>query len=267
MFLGFLGLVLAIVAVLRPPEDLLSRRRVLVLASLTVVMALLSFGPQTRGAHPWPLPYALLYHLVPGFKGLRAVARLAVMVALGLAVLAGYGMAALARRWPRRQAVVGVLLCVLAVAEGGIFAPGGVILPVGTDVPAHYRWFAPPAPRTVLAYLPIPQLPLARAFTESTRQFFAAANWQPLLNGYSGFTPPLYERALVATRGFPSRSSVAWLRAQGVQAVIVEKAACASEDDYLAARNRLDHFADQLRLVQEDEEAFAVELGPMPGRP
>ncbi|NIV40400.1 MAG: hypothetical protein GWN58_66670, partial [Anaerolineae bacterium] len=77
---------------------------------LALVSLVLSFGPRLYLAPGQPaglemnLPYAWLYAVVPGFKALRAPVRFDALVMLSLAVLAGYGVAALDRGWKERAA-------------------------------------------------------------------------------------------------------------------------------------------------------------------
>ena len=59
--------------------------------------------------------YAFFYDLVPGFDGLRVPARFAMVVALGLAALAGCGAAAIARRRGGTAAIA--LAAVVMIAE------------------------------------------------------------------------------------------------------------------------------------------------------
>ena len=68
----------------------------------------LGVSPQTLG-RPLNLTglYQLLYEYVPGFDGLRVPARFAMIAVLMLAVLGGYGAAALSRwRWATPTFVV-----------------------------------------------------------------------------------------------------------------------------------------------------------------
>ena len=87
---------------------------------------ILSFGPRLYLAPGNPagldvaLPYAWLYALVPGFKALRAPVRFDALVSLCLAVLAGYGLAAILGRGPGRARLAGPLVAacaLLVVAE------------------------------------------------------------------------------------------------------------------------------------------------------
>jgi hypothetical protein len=53
------------------------------------------------------------------------------------------------------------------------------------------------------------------------RTYYSTLHWKRLLNGYSGFIPDSYYEAVLATAGFPSTESIAWLKATGIQYVIV----------------------------------------------
>ena len=71
------------------------------LALVTIFAFAMSLGPQihARGRLIEARNvYAAFYAYVPGFDGLRVPARFAMVVALGLAGLAGYGAAVMARR-------------------------------------------------------------------------------------------------------------------------------------------------------------------------
>ena len=121
--LGFVAPLLALYALVR------DRRRSMLFALIFVVAFVLALGPylQVDGinssttAHPIPLPY-LLFHRLPFMNILRIPSRFVAMVMLGLAVLAGLGVAALSqhslliRRFPRsRNALVGVLALLILV--------------------------------------------------------------------------------------------------------------------------------------------------------
>ncbi len=179
-----------------------------------------------------PLPYAWLYALLPGFKALRAPVRFDLLVTLSLAVLAGYGVAALGqearvgtggpgpapqpRRIKRRLAVGSVL--VLVVAESWVWpAAQAAPVPVGDQVPAVYRWLA--------AQPPTPVLELPMAFTpggpQLEYQYFSTYHWQTTPDGYSGFIPPRHGQIVYEMARFPWERSVSLLQALGVGYVII----------------------------------------------
>ncbi|HUS17671.1 MAG TPA: hypothetical protein VM536_21960 [Chloroflexia bacterium] len=90
------------------------RRRTVVFWGLTALAAwLLSLGPvlhvNGRGTFTSfnstiPLPYLVLYSLVPGFSVMRVPSRFIVLASLALAVLVAFGLTALMRWWAGRAA-------------------------------------------------------------------------------------------------------------------------------------------------------------------
>src|SRR5262249_4524981 len=91
-------------------------------ALILVVAFVCSLGPSpTAWGHALgvPGPYALLLRIVPGLDGLRAAARLAVVVQMALAVLAAFGCAWLVDRVSTNaRAIVVAALALLIVVEG-----------------------------------------------------------------------------------------------------------------------------------------------------
>jgi len=187
---------------------------------LVVVGVLFSFGPTLMvGDTSVEAPlYRQLYRLVPGFDGLRVPARFAMLVSTGLAVLAGYGVAALAGRIRGRGARV------TAVA-----ALGGLAVLESWTVPLSYqevpemssadRWLAAaPAPGPVVI---LPLTVGSGAHLETQRLLGSTLHWRPLVNGYSSFFPQGYWDTVETLNAFPTPPAVARLRALGVRYVVV----------------------------------------------
>ena len=203
---------------------------VLALASLV-----LSFGPRLYLAPGQPaglemnLPYAWLHAVVPGFKALRAPVRFDALVMLSLAVLAGYGVAAISgnREAASKQiggrapmlVGVGVLLFVgLVVIESLVWpAAKAEPVPVGSQVPPVYRWLADQEADPVL------ELPMA--FTpggpQLDYQYLSAYHWRTTPDGYSGFIPPKHGQIVYEMERFPSERAVSLLQALGVRHVVI----------------------------------------------
>jgi len=145
--------------------------------------------------------YAPFHDFVPGFDGLRVPARFAMIVALGLAGLAGHGAAAIARQRYGTMAVA--LFTALVVAESWAvplplndnstdykqrgLAPLPATLAMGSATPAVYRFAARLPPASVLLELPIGEV----AF-ETRYMFYSTLHWRALVNGYSGGVPVEY---------------------------------------------------------------------------
>ena len=202
---------------------------------LALASLILSFGPRLYLAPGRPaglevnLPYAWLYALVPGFKALRAPVRFDALVMLSLAVLAGYGVAALRgslKNRPRPQGrrapmllAMGVLLLVGLVAIESLVWPAAKAqpVPVGREVPQVYRWLADQGSEPVL------ELPMA--FTpggpQLDYQYLSTYHWRPTPDGYSGFVPPKHGQIVYEMERFPSERALSLLQALGVRHLVI----------------------------------------------
>jgi len=157
-------------------------------------------------------PYRWLYMNVPGYDGLRVPARMAMMVALFLAVLGGYGCSAVerwlvrlaarrstttrvSRAWWPRAAVLAIGLLFLAEATGapiqlnatwatpGLKPPSGLLL-TGDALPPVYH-----AVKSLPANAVLIEFPFGDPQREMRYMIASAEHWRSLVNGYSGGTP------------------------------------------------------------------------------
>lgn len=203
-------------------------------AAIGVVAGMVSAGPAQRLL--WGLPLALLGFLlslgpsaddgwwrpfdalsiVPGVSSFRAPGRMAVLVAIGLAMLAGAGVYAAPRR--RRTAVAAVLLCALAAENYMAYPPP---LPSNElPVPAIFARLAADRPGAVLV------LPMLRQTVrwpdEADYLQFVLPSWTPIVNGYGRRTSFTYEAVREALDVFPRQPHfVDALRFYGVTHVVV----------------------------------------------
>jgi hypothetical protein len=203
-----------------------------VLALFLAVWLSLGLTPQTLG-RPLNLTglYPLLYSYVPGYDGLRVPARFNMIAVLMLAVLGGYGVAALSRwRW-RTPALV--------LLTTGVFAES-LVRPFPINVMGTLREYATPEGRI---YRParapavyqrlaqergviLAELPLGQPDYDIRAMFYSMVHHGRLLNGYSGFFPQHYGLLSLALSDVPSHPTNAWeaLRSGGVSHVIVHEA-------------------------------------------
>lgn len=207
-------------------------------------------------------PYWWLYLNVPGFDGLRVPARMGMIVALFLAVLGGYGCAAVEawlERLDRRvcaKTTPGVVFARVTTSPGVVVThwwPGAAVLALGlvflaeaTSAPIELNgtWktsgLEPPPARLLTGdalpnvYRAIRSLPANAALVEfpfgdeqhDMRYMVASADhWRPLVNGYSGGAPASYylnKSALSRVLAQPDR---AWkvLSATGATHAIVHE--------------------------------------------
>jgi hypothetical protein len=179
-------------------------------AALTCFAVAMSFGPhiQSRGKLLAQSPlYLFFYRYVPGFDGLRVPARFGMIVALGLAALAGYGASRLRREGTNptsrlRHALAGTA-CALIVFESVAvpldlndnwipytqpgLAPLPAFVSTGKVTPPVYQFVANLPASTVLI-----ELPLGEVVCDARYMFYSTTHWRRLVNGYSGGAPASY---------------------------------------------------------------------------
>jgi hypothetical protein len=174
------------------------------LSLVTIFAFAMSLGPQiyTRGRLIEARSvYALFRDFAPGFDGLRVPARFAMVVALGLAGLAGCGAAVMTRR-RHGVAAVAVLTALVGAESWSVplpmnenstdykqsgLAPLPGTLAIGSATPDVYRFVAQLPPSSALIEMPFGEI----AF-ETRYMFYSTTHWRPLVNGYSGGAPDQY---------------------------------------------------------------------------
>ena len=161
--------------------------------------------------------YKHFYRWFLPIRGLRVPARMSIVLAISLAVLAAFG----ARRLFAR---VGT-----AVGRTAVF--GAMVLAAAVDVwPAitlHRVWWRPPpiydalkGQPVVLAEFPT-HLNISHVTNAVPFMYFSVWHWLPMINGYSGFTPVSYEPLMEGLRDFPAAATIELLRSSGVTHVTV----------------------------------------------
>jgi hypothetical protein len=194
-------------------------------AVLLVVAAVLCLGPFLK---VWgiqtelPLPYLLLCGL-PGFAGLRDPARFGAIYTLCLSVLAAYGVARVLRHRPRYSTLVAIVLCAAVLAESWIRPLPVAAVPVGTAVPAVYRWLAAQPPGQLVLELPIGRGNKTVWAQQAEMMYYATYHWQPIVNGTGGFAPPGYDHDVAQYNRFPAPAALRLLHARRVRYVLVHR--------------------------------------------
>ena len=192
LFPGAFVVLLAVVAVgaaLRGRASTSREQRsyTLLYAAMVVVAMLLSFGPRPM-VFGWALPisgpYGWLMAVVPGLDGLRAPARLAIVVHLGLAVLAAFGFLHVTRHagaTVRRVLLAGMAAIVAIEGYGG---PQGLEAFPTADMREDeraYAWLAAQAPGPTI------ELPVGEAALATRHLYRTLTHGNRIVNGYSGY--------------------------------------------------------------------------------
>lgn len=243
-FPGFVALALTMVAM----SDRIQRRdpRVWMCAAAAVGSVTISFAPS------WPF-YPALYAVVPLFQAVRAVHRIAQVMLLMIAVLAGFGVAALASRWHSRRfwPAVAVVLVLLVNGEA-LRAPLGLVWFDG--IPAVYDTLARDRTAVIVeAPFPMPQ----QWFLNSRYMVNSTRHWRPMLNGYSSYRPPSYYEAYEIMQAFPGDASLIALHHLGVTHVVVHAKEMPRIDP---ARHDPYENVPSLQLVTRDDDVLIYRL-------
>lgn len=208
LFPGITAVALALAALARPA--LWRDPRVRAAAAFGVLGFLLSFGPALPG-------YAWLHASVPLLQGIRAAARWGFLTLTAIAILAGYGMAAIESRWnastPRIAAGIAVALLVTIEA---LRAPMGFTPFNG--IPGIYARLAAESPAAVADF---PIFHTNRVARNSAAMIGNTRYLRPMVNGYSGFEPEAFIQRARRLRAFPAPPAIAELRQIGVSHVVV----------------------------------------------
>jgi hypothetical protein len=178
-------------------------------------------------------PYRVLYDHVPGFDGLRVPARLGMIEALMLAMLAGYGAHALARSRTGRGLLAAAAVFFFLEATQVPFTVNGVAPLRGwatpearvyrpARAPAVYHEMARQPPGSVLV-----ELPFGQPDYDLRAMYYSTVHWRRLVNGYSGVFPPHYGLLTSALSEMPRHPDLSLdaLRTSGATHVIVHEAA------------------------------------------
>ena len=236
-FPGLVALVLFVTGLMWPEVRRDQRVRMCLVAG--VGCAVISVLPRT------PV-FPLLYQVVPLFRAVRVEAHLGQIVLLMMAVVVGFSVAALEKRWthPRTWWLVAVGVCALVNLEA-LRAPLGYRL--FDRIPPIYDVLAS-EPRAVVAELPF--YPPAASFRSAGYMLNSTRHWHPILNGYSGFRPGSYNDTYEAIKGFPDLASLAALHDRGVTHIVVHE----GEFVAYAGRERLEALATSPSLLSVAEE-------------
>jgi hypothetical protein len=182
------------------------RREAAVLyGGLTIFAFWASFGP--AGGF-----YTLLYSSVPAFSLMRAPSRFAVVVALGLSVLAGIAISRLLELHPRWR-FLGFVLAVAAAAE----------LKVPLQFPSVGRVEPGYQVLATLPMGPVLEIPVYSekfAFARTRYMLSSTVHWMPLVDGYSSYTPGDFLANAEALSSFPSDDAFEILERDHVRYVV-----------------------------------------------
>ncbi len=164
--------------------------------------------------------YTALYRWLPGFDFIRVPSRLTILTVLALAILAGFGaerLAATRRPW------LAPLFAALILVELAAF-PLDTQLYAVTSTPMD-SWLKEQSDREPIVVLPIPDPAddVEAARHHSRYMLDSLVHLHPLVNGYSGFTPPSHRQLFRILGSFPDDVGLAELEKLGVRYAVFHR--------------------------------------------
>jgi hypothetical protein len=223
LFPGAAAAALAVVGLAARP-----RRAVFAYAVLTAASVELSFG-----LNGWLYP--LLSDRIPMLSGLRSPSRFSIVAFCSLGVLVAFGVQVLQRRstriggehqssaaasvdW-RRGLVVATALAALAVEYRNV----GMLISEAPVAPRDVYQTIKNAGPGIVAEFPMPTADRLPG-PDALYAFWSTWHWQPLINGYSGYYPPIYILTLERMVSFPDVESIGRLKRLGVRYIVIHRA-------------------------------------------
>lgn len=244
LFLGFSVVALAAIgarAATARSEDVSRQadgtsRAVTTFALGGIVLAVwIALGPVPKFAGqalPIPSLFRLLYETIPGFDVSRVPGRFAMIVALLLAILAGYGAARLSRT--RARWMVAVFAVAIALEGAAVPFPRNLAFWTSPEVTQpEARVYSDASAMRVWRYLGtlppgavVAHFPFGYPEYEIRYLFYSSFGWHRMTNGYSGNFPPSYVSRLDIFRRpwLAPNAALARLNEDGVTHVVVHEA-------------------------------------------
>jgi hypothetical protein len=233
-FPGFTVIILTVAGVIAAIRHPAWRSRIASIAGVAIVGFVLSLGTAT------PV-YAWVFYAFPPVQGLRAAARFGNLFLLGLAILAGLGLASWRARLPGQGRWLDLQPRTrfwIAIALVGLVNLEALRAPFEyrdfNGIPGIYRLLADEPGPVVLAEQPF--YPRSAVFENAPYVLASTAHWRPLMNGYSGYTPESYGRYADTFWYFPEERSITAMKDAGVTHVMVHPAAFGRGGDQVIQR-------------------------------
>ncbi len=211
------------------------------LTTISLIGLVLSFGPvlhlgrQTiHEPFPIPLPYTLFYYILPGFNGFRNSARWEMLFILCIAVVIALTLTMIFKNYNKTKTKIIYCLLIIGIIAEYNFPMKLYAVPQVSDFPPVYKWLNTTPADSAVIILPIHNWNSIFAVEEIWREYYSTANFRKTVNGYSGFSPPPWQKLVVdINNDFPQENSIIKLKKIGVDYIIVHK----SEFDLLHKNN------------------------------
>ena len=188
-----------------------------------VVYGLLSFGPLIHQGHTAVAigPYAVLYRLVPGFRGMRVPARLVLLILPLMVLVAGkfYDREMDRLRGGRWARVVPISLVILLMLDFAVRPAPWQHAPLRRDLPRSVVWLSENGEPGGVLVLPVDTI---KRQPSPMYLYYGLFHRRPMLNGYPAFTPSEINAMTNHLLRFPEATAIEVTRSRGVRYVVID---------------------------------------------
>ncbi|MDM8518691.1 hypothetical protein QUF64_01485 [Anaerolineales bacterium HSG6] len=262
---------------------------------LTLIGLLLSFGLNENALGPnfsailSYSPYRWLYDYVIIFQAIRVPARFSVLVLLSLSILIGLSVGLLLdlmnfqenkspttngalasdrhvdwkptrhftpTQQTRLSAILSMSLILLFMVEFWTKPLQGPEFPTGQEIDPTYTWLhdMTPADSVIL------ELPHQDA-SEFLYEYYSSHHWRRMVNGGTGYTPPIYKELRRWFNAFPDSRSIDLLQQLGVTQIVLHPSAY-SPEDWQRVMDDLPRYLPTMSHIKPVGENLIIDLTP-----
>jgi hypothetical protein len=245
LFPGLTGALLTVVALVSGVAWRDARAR-MALAFGTLGI-LLSFGASLP-AYEWLQSYFTV------LQAIRAASRWGLLFLIAVAILSGFAVASLQKRWGHRRWWPAFAAALVIVSTLEALRAPLVMEPFDGIRTVHARLASEPI--TAMVVFPLYG---GNEFNQNARYLLdQTRHWKPMLNAYSSFAPPLFYELATTLQTFPAASALQALRTHGFSHVLLHRAPL--ERDYGASAVDALRAHDDLQFVFEQDGVILYRL-------
>ncbi len=245
LFVGFSPIILVGYLVFKLGRKLFGSVILSFYSVLTVLAIVLSFGPYVRVfGVKMPSLYFLFYKYFPGFSGLREPTRFGVFVALGVGIIAGYGVANLVKVVKWRKVLW--LIPIVVIFEYACFPLSMVRVPYYKGNLGVISWLS--AQSSDFAIFEVPYSINEMVFY----MYYSTYHWKRIVSSFNGFLPPIQQILGVSDW----KRKLAILRSIDVRYVVIYKMWYPKR----AIRKLVRMSGNSLKKVYEDDKSVVYEI-------
>lgn len=192
--------------------------------------------------------YRVLYDYAPGFDGIRAVGRVAIISLFTLALFGAQGFSIVMEKFPKWRKTLIALVFALFVAES-ISIPGNMYQHPEISY-KRFEWLKNRKDVNNILLLPM-------VYEETVVTLASAYHRKNMINGYSGYFPPFYKWFKENQFAFPTNEQIRMLQALEIDHIVLGK-----RQSYIKeTRAKLKLFPD-LEVIDDQNDLILVRVQP-----